>query len=138
MRGDKRPCARLIRVAPGGGKGSCVLSDPDKERHQEKAEEERHFLVGFVRFVMDACAGIEDRRKCEQEQADINHKMMCKKIYINQDAQKDSQILARVTGEFEIENPPDPSDVTSHRRIHEPGKQGNAADAKKIFLRVDP
>lgn len=92
----------------------------------------------FLRFVIHPRTGVEDDREGEQEQADVRREVVREKVYINQGAEQHREVAARVMGEFEIENAPDARDIAAHRRIHESGKEGYAADADQVFLRVGP
>lgn len=138
VRGDDRPFVGLVGVAPRGGESSGVLGDPDKERHEEESQQERHFLVRFMRFVIHPRAGVEDDREGEQEQADVGREVVREEVYINQGAEQHREVAAGVIGEFEIEDAPNARDVAAHRRIHEAREKRDAADADQVFLRVGP
>ena len=84
---DERPGVRLIGVAPCGSESSSIFCNPDKKGHQKKPEEQRHFLKGLVRLVINPCAGVEQDREGEQEQPDIIGKVMGEEIHVNENTE---------------------------------------------------
>src|SRR5271165_3866805 len=117
------PAGRLVRMQPGRAERADVLAQPDEQRHQAQAEQERHAAPPAPDAVVDAGAPEQHAGGREQQPPRVRQIVMREEIDVDRQTQRSQRGQARVVREAEIHQPPDPREIAADARVHEAGEQ---------------
>lgn len=80
---DHLPLSRLVGIDPDIGIGGYVLGKPDKQGHQEPAQQDRHVTPLMIYAEIDIGSIKKDDGGNDQNPAHVPDVVMCKKIEID-------------------------------------------------------
>ena len=125
-------------VDPDGAEGADVFREPDEEGDEREAEEERHAAVPLVTADVDGGARESDGNECEEEDADVWQEVVREKVCVDEGGDDGGENFAGVTGVARVHDAGGAGDEAADGGVHEPGEEGDLADAEEVCFGVGP
>src|SRR3546814_12934953 len=129
------PAVILAGIGPRARESADIFGEPDEQRDQTPADEQRHAAVDVERAEPDLTTPEQQRGRREQEPANIGQPVMCEEIDVDRGGERIAGPHRRVARIAKVENAPDERDIAADCGIHEADRK-RAGYGKSVSVRV--